>query len=106
MKLSTSSTTLLFAGSLTAFAAVLPALAQAPAPSPAAPSAAPAPSPAPAAAAAPPGRAGPPGSALYDRPESEGAKKLAPVAPPPIPLAADKFQLDKLKVPEGFKIEV
>jgi glucose/arabinose dehydrogenase len=99
MKLSTSSTTLLLAGSLTVFAAVSSAVAQAPAPSPA-PSAAPAP------AATPPGRAGPPGSALYDRPEHEGAKKLAPVAPPPIPTAADKLPVNKLKLPAGFKIEV
>jgi glucose/arabinose dehydrogenase len=48
----------------------------------------------------------PPGSPLIGQPDNEAAKKLAPVAPPPIPLAADKFQLDKLKVPAGFKIEL
>ena len=31
---------------------------------------------------------------------------LAPVAPPPIPTAAEKLPLDKLKLPNGFKIEV
>ncbi|BAT57773.1 glucose / Sorbosone dehydrogenase [Variibacter gotjawalensis] len=48
----------------------------------------------------------PPGHPLIGQPESEAAKKLAPVAPPPIPLAADKFQLDKLKLPAGFNIEL
>jgi glucose/arabinose dehydrogenase len=46
------------------------------------------------------------GSALYGRPESEGAMKLAPVAPPPIPTAADKLPVAKLKAPQGFKVEV
>ncbi|MBI2734986.1 MAG: PQQ-dependent sugar dehydrogenase [Rhodospirillales bacterium] len=32
--------------------------------------------------------------------------KLAPVAPPPLPTPADKLPLDKLKVKDGFKIEV
>src|ERR1051325_5639810 len=31
---------------------------------------------------------------------------LAPVAPPPLPTAADKLPLDKLKVAQGLKIEV
>ena len=44
--------------------------------------------------------------ALVGRPDSDAAKKLAPVAPPPIPTAADKLPLDKLKVKNGFKIEV
>lgn len=48
----------------------------------------------------------PPGSPLIGRPDTAEAKKLAPVAPPPIPTAADKLPLDKLKVPSGFKIEV
>jgi glucose/arabinose dehydrogenase len=61
-------------------------------------------SPAPAAAEAPP--ALPPGSPLIGRPDTEAAKKLAPVAPPPIPTAADKLPMDKLKVPAGYKIEV
>lgn len=46
------------------------------------------------------------GSALYGRPEGEGAMKLAPIAPPPIPTAADKLPVSKLKLPPGFKIEV
>jgi glucose/arabinose dehydrogenase len=47
-----------------------------------------------------------PGSALYGQPEGEGAAKLATVAPPPIPTAADKLPVAKLKVPDGFKVEV
>ena len=31
---------------------------------------------------------------------------LAPIAPPPLPTAADKLPLDKLKVAQGLKIEV
>ena len=46
------------------------------------------------------------GSALYGRPDSPEAAKLAPVAPPPIPTAADKLPVAKLKVPQGFKVEV
>lgn len=46
------------------------------------------------------------GSALYGRPEGGAAAKLAPVAGPPLAAAAAKLPLDKLKVPEGFKIEV
>ncbi|HTP82295.1 MAG TPA: PQQ-dependent sugar dehydrogenase [Alphaproteobacteria bacterium] len=45
-------------------------------------------------------------SVLMDAPNSPEAQKLAPVAPPPIATAADKIQLDKLKVPKGFKLEV
>jgi glucose/arabinose dehydrogenase len=49
----------------------------------------------------------PPGSPLIGRPDnSEAAAKLAPVAPPPIPAAADKLPTAKLKVPAGFNIEV
>jgi glucose/arabinose dehydrogenase len=48
----------------------------------------------------------PPGSALSGRPETEGAARLAPIAPPPIPTAADKLPTAKLKVPPGFKVEV
>jgi glucose/arabinose dehydrogenase len=48
----------------------------------------------------------PPGSPLLGRPDTEAAKKLAPIAPPPVPTAADKLPLDKLKVPAGFKLEV
>jgi glucose/arabinose dehydrogenase len=57
---------------------------------------------APAAPAAAPA----PGSALFGRPDTEAAKKLAPVAPPPVPTAADKLPLDKLKIKNGFKIDV
>lgn len=56
----------------------------------------------PGAAQAPPA----PGSALYGRPETEGATKLAPIASPPIPTSADKLPIAKLKVPPGFKVEV
>ncbi|MFN3656869.1 MAG: PQQ-dependent sugar dehydrogenase [Pseudolabrys sp.] len=47
-----------------------------------------------------------PGTPLYGRPNQPGAMKLAPVAPPPLPTAADKLPLAKLKLPKGFKIEV
>jgi glucose/arabinose dehydrogenase len=47
-----------------------------------------------------------PGSALDGRPETEGAVRLAPVAPPPIPTSADKLPIAKFKVPPGFKVEV
>ncbi|HZP79138.1 MAG TPA: PQQ-dependent sugar dehydrogenase [Pseudolabrys sp.] len=61
-------------------------------------------------AAAPPAAAAPaplpPGSPLIGRPDSEAAAKLAPVAPPPIPAAADKLPTAQLKVPKGFNIEV
>src|SRR5258708_5192902 len=69
---------------------------------------------APAPAAAAPARAArpaaaplPPGSLLSGRRgDSEGAAKLAPVAPPPIAAAADKLPVAKLKLPPGFNIEV
>ena len=77
-----------------------PAPAATPAPTPAAPQAA---APAPAVAAAP---ALPPGSPLIGRPDGAAAAKLAPVAPPPIPSAADKLPTAKLKVPAGFNVEV
>jgi glucose/arabinose dehydrogenase len=48
----------------------------------------------------------PPGSPMIGQPDTPGAKKLAPVAPPPIPTAPDKLPIDKLKVPVGYKIEV
>jgi len=48
----------------------------------------------------------PPGSPLIGRPDNEAAMKLAPIAPPPIPAAADKLPVAKLQVPKGFKIEV
>lgn len=60
----------------------------------------------PAAAQQPQPQPLPPGSPLIGQPDNEHAKKLAPVASPPIPIAADKFQLDKLKVPNGFRLEL
>ncbi len=61
-----------------------------------------APSGTPAAGQTPPA----PGSALFGRPETEGAVRLAPVAPLPIPTSADKLPVAKLKAPQGFKVEV
>ena len=63
----------------------------------------------PPAAGAPPAAAAPlpPGSPLIGRPaDNEAAAKLAPIAPPPIPAAADKLPTAKLKLPPGFNIEV
>ena len=59
-------------------------------------------------AAAPPAAAPlPPGSPLIGRPAgNEAAGKLAPVAPPPLPTAADKLPTNALKLPSGFNIEV
>jgi len=48
----------------------------------------------------------PPGSALIGQPDNDDARRLAPIAPPPIPTAPDKLPLDRLSVPKGFKIEV
>src|SRR5215475_13736705 len=48
----------------------------------------------------------PPGSPLIGRPDNEAAAKLAPVAPPPLPAAADKLPTAKLKLPPGFSVEV
>jgi glucose/arabinose dehydrogenase len=48
----------------------------------------------------------PPGSPLIGRPDTDDAKKLAPVPAPPLAAAADKLPVDKLKVPPGFKVEV
>src|SRR4029078_214719 len=60
--------------------------------------------PATASAAAP---ALPPGSPLIGRPDGNAAAaKLAPVAPPPLPAAADKLPTARLKLPPGFNIEV
>src|SRR5260370_17924971 len=47
----------------------------------------------------------PPGSPLIGRPDTDAAKRLAPVAPPPIPTTADKLPRDKLKTPKGFTIQ-
>src|SRR5262249_20569644 len=60
----------------------------------------------PAAAPAPAAAPLPPGSPMIGRPDNPEAKKLAPVAPPPIAAAPDKLPIDKLKVPAGYKIEV
>jgi len=62
----------------------------------------------PAAPAAAPAAAQPlpPGSPMIGRPDNEAAQKLAPVAPPPLPAAADKLPAARLKVPAGFNIEV
>ena len=85
---------IVFAGAFVGLLLTAPALAQSP------PAAAPA---APAAAAP----AIPPGSPLFGRPDgNEAASKLAPVAPPPLPSAADKLPTAKLKLPPGFNIEV
>lgn len=49
----------------------------------------------------------PPGSPLIGRPEgNEAAGKLAPVASPPLPTAADKLPAAQIKLPPGFNIEV
>ena len=48
----------------------------------------------------------PPGSPLIGRPSTQGAQKLAPIAPPPIPTAADKLPTQRLTVPPGFKLEL
>src|SRR5262245_12390058 len=65
----------------------------------------------PPASASPPAAAPaaplPPGSPLIGRPEGNpAAAKLAPIAPPPLPAAADKLPTAKLKLPPGFNIEV
>src|ERR1700726_91673 len=61
----------------------------------------------PPAAAAPTAAAPlPPGSPMTGRPDNEAAAKLAPVAPPPLPAAADKLPIAKLKAAPGFNIEV
>lgn len=39
-------------------------------------------------------------------PAAAASSTLAPVAPPPLPTPADKLPLDKLKLKDGFKIEV
>jgi glucose/arabinose dehydrogenase len=94
---------------LVALAEDTPASPPAAAPLPAA-SPAPAPAPAPAAAPAPTAAASPsplpPGSPMVGRPDSEAALKLAPVAPPPLPAAADKLPTARLKLAQGFNIEV
>src|ERR1700684_1981529 len=68
----------------------------------------------PAANAPVPGAAGPgpgpeaplpPGSPLIGQPKTDGSQRLAPLASPPIPTAADKLPVDKLVTAKGFKIE-
>jgi glucose/arabinose dehydrogenase len=89
----------LLAGTIVGVLLALPVSAQQP------PASAPAASPPAAAPAAPP--ALPPGSPLIGRPDGNpAAAKLAPVAPPPLPAAADKLPTAKLKLPPGFNIEV
>ncbi len=91
----TAQRSILLAGTIAGILLAVPAFAQQP-PASAPPAAAP--------AAAP---ALPPGSPLIGRPEgNEAAGKLAPVAAPPIPAAADKLPTAKLKLPPGFNIEV
>lgn len=46
------------------------------------------------------------GDALFDQPSQPAAQKLAPVSDPPIATPAAKLPIDKLHVPDGFKIEV
>jgi glucose/arabinose dehydrogenase len=83
---------LLLAAAFLSTALAWPALAQQPAPAQP-PAAQPAPQERPSWAAG--------------RPDTnDGAMKLAPIAPPPIPTAADKLPVNKLKVPRGFNIEV
>jgi hypothetical protein len=81
------------AGSVACFVAALPAGAQQTGAPSGAPAAAPAAQPPPA-----------PGSALYGRPETPGAMRLAPITPPPLPTPADKLPVAKLKAPPGFKV--
>jgi glucose/arabinose dehydrogenase len=84
----------LLAGTVAGLFLTVPAFAQQP------PASAP-------AAAAPAAQALPPGSPLIGRPDdNEAAAKLAPVASPPIPAAADKLPTAQLKLPPGFNIEV
>jgi glucose/arabinose dehydrogenase len=48
----------------------------------------------------------PPGHPLIGRPDTDAAKRLAPVAPPPLPTPAEELPVAKLKAPQGFKIEL
>ena len=98
----TARRSILLAGTIAGLLLAAPVFAQQP-PASAPPAAAPAAAPAPAAAAP----SLPPGSPLIGRPEgNEAAAKLAPVAPPPLPAAADKLPTAQLKLPPGFNIEV
>jgi glucose/arabinose dehydrogenase len=57
---------------------------------------------------APPAVTNPPPAegALMGRPETPGAQALAPIPNPPLATPADKLPVAKIKVPEGFKVEV
>jgi glucose/arabinose dehydrogenase len=91
----TAQRSILLAGTIAGVLFAAPAFSQQP------PASAP---PAAASAAAP---ALPPGSPLIGRPDGNAAAaKLSPVAPPPLPAAADKLPTAKLKLPPGFNIEV
>ena len=95
----TAQRSILLAGTIAGILLAAPAFAQQP------PASAPAATPPAAAPAAAPTL--PPGSPLIGRPDgNEAAAKLAPVAPPPIPAAADKLPTAQLKLPPGFNIEV
>ena len=91
----TAQRSILLAGTIAGVLFAAPAFSQQP------PASAP---PAAASAAAP---ALPPGSPLIGRPDGNAAAaKLSPVAPPPLPSAADKLPTARLKLPPGFNIEV
>jgi glucose/arabinose dehydrogenase len=60
----------------------------------------------PAAAPAPAASPLPAGSPLIGQPENEAAQKLRPQVAPPLAAAPDKLPVAKLKVPQGFNIEV
>jgi glucose/arabinose dehydrogenase len=60
----------------------------------------------PAGAQQPPPNPLPLGHPLLGRPDTEEAKRLAPVAPPPLPTPAEQLPTAKLKAPQGFKIEL
>src|SRR5262249_56308548 len=51
-------------------------------------------------------QADPPPPWKQGQPASVANSKLAPIAPPPVPTAADKLPIDKLHLKAGFKIEV
>jgi glucose/arabinose dehydrogenase len=46
------------------------------------------------------------GHPLLGRPDTEAAKRLAPIPQPPIPTPEDQLPTAKLKAPPGFKIEL
>ena len=106
--------TLLLAATFAGAFAAWPAAGQQP-PAPTAPQAAPvpapstgapAPAPAPQPSAAAPAAASPPPWAQGRPNMTEDIGKLAPIAPPPLAVAADKLPVGKLKLPKGFNIEI